>query len=102
MRLLPLFHPAAALYTKPLLETLREDFLRIPALLELEPPDQPVVVSEPEASAASRSRAELTHNWGSFDASPSRTASFRWPGPARVVARWQLLELGLSSSPGRS
>ena len=45
VRLLPLFHPAAALYTKPLLDTLREDFLHIPALLELEPPAQPAVAA---------------------------------------------------------
>jgi uracil-DNA glycosylase len=41
VRLLPLFHPAAALYTRPLLETLRADFARIPELLALEPPEQP-------------------------------------------------------------
>ena len=41
VRLLPLFHPAAALYTRPLLETLRADFARIPELLALPGPDQP-------------------------------------------------------------
>jgi uracil-DNA glycosylase family 4 len=34
IRLLPLFHPAAALYTPSSLQTLRDDFARIPALLE--------------------------------------------------------------------
>lgn len=33
VRLLPLFHPAAALYTRSMLETLREDFARIPELV---------------------------------------------------------------------
>ncbi len=33
IRLLPLFHPAAALYTPSSLQTLRDDFARIPALL---------------------------------------------------------------------
>ena len=41
VRLYPLFHPAAALYRRPNLELLREDFARIPGLLELGPPDQP-------------------------------------------------------------
>lgn len=41
VRLYPLFHPAAALYTRSLLETLRADFARLPGLLELAPPEQP-------------------------------------------------------------
>ncbi len=41
VRLLPLFHPAAALYTPSNLQTLRDDFARIPELLALEPPPQP-------------------------------------------------------------
>jgi uracil-DNA glycosylase family 4 len=44
--LYPLFHPAAALYTPAMLETLRTDFAGIPALLE--PPAAP----EPEAPDA--------------------------------------------------
>jgi uracil-DNA glycosylase family 4 len=48
VRLYPIYHPAAALYTPKMLEVLREDFARIPALLALEPPDQP----EPEPQAA--------------------------------------------------
>jgi len=41
VRLYPLFHPAAALYTPRMAATLREDFARIPELLELPVPDQP-------------------------------------------------------------
>jgi uracil-DNA glycosylase family 4 len=41
VRLYPLYHPAAALYTPSTLETLRSDFHRIPQLLALGPPDQP-------------------------------------------------------------
>jgi len=48
VRLLPLYHPAAALYTRSLLDTLREDFARIPELLALEAPAQP----EPEEPPA--------------------------------------------------
>ncbi len=41
VRLYPLYHPAAALYTPSMLETLRSDFHRIPALLALGAPEQP-------------------------------------------------------------
>ena len=41
VRLYPLYHPAAALYTPSMLEALRADFHRIPELLALGPPDQP-------------------------------------------------------------
>ena len=43
----PLFHPAAALYTPSMLETLRTDFGRIPELLALGAPEQPEPI-EPE------------------------------------------------------
>ena len=49
VRLYPLYHPAAALYTPRMLETLREDFSRIPGLLEMEPPEQPPPEEELEA-----------------------------------------------------
>jgi DNA polymerase len=45
VRLYPLYHPAAALYTPSMLETLRSDFHRIPALLALGPPEQPQPLS---------------------------------------------------------
>jgi uracil-DNA glycosylase len=41
VRLYPIFHPAAALYTPRMLETLREDFARLPELLAMGPPEQP-------------------------------------------------------------
>ena len=41
IRLFPLYHPAAALYTPSNLEVLRADFQRIPELLALGPPEQP-------------------------------------------------------------
>ncbi len=41
VRLYPLFHPAAALYTPSMLQTLRADFQRLPELLALGPPAQP-------------------------------------------------------------
>jgi uracil-DNA glycosylase len=44
VRLYPIFHPAAALYTPRMLETLREDFARLPSILALGPPEQPTAV----------------------------------------------------------
>ena len=46
VRLYPLYHPAAALYTPSMLETLRADFARIPDLLAQPAPDQPEPVPE--------------------------------------------------------
>jgi uracil-DNA glycosylase len=50
VRLYPLYHPAAALYTRSLLETLRADVARLPALLAMDPPaqPQPPAVDEPD------------------------------------------------------
>jgi DNA polymerase len=54
VRLMPLYHPAAALYTSALVDTLREDFARIPELLSagepvIEVPGVPELV-EPVAA----------------------------------------------------
>jgi DNA polymerase len=54
VRLYPIYHPAAALYTPAMLATLRQDFARLPELLALPAPPQPEpeqlepVVPEPE------------------------------------------------------
>jgi DNA polymerase len=48
VRLYPLFHPAAALYTPANVEVLRTDFARIPELLALDPPPQPAHLDVPE------------------------------------------------------
>jgi DNA polymerase len=47
VRLYPVFHPAAALRTPQMLETLREDFARLPELLALPEPTQPGSLGEP-------------------------------------------------------
>ena len=57
VRLYPIYHPAAALYTPRMLETLREDFQRLPALLaegapEQPPPEQLAELDEEPAPAA--------------------------------------------------
>jgi hypothetical protein len=46
VRVVPLYHPAAALYTPRMLEVLREDFARLPALLAQDMPEQPVFAEE--------------------------------------------------------
>jgi uracil-DNA glycosylase family 4 len=48
VRLYPIYHPAAALYTRRMLEVLREDFQRIPELLALPAPEQPAIAEPPE------------------------------------------------------
>jgi len=55
VRLYPIFHPAAALYTPANVEVLRADFLRLPELLALDPPPQP----EPERPAEPEPEPEL-------------------------------------------
>jgi DNA polymerase len=56
VRLYPIFHPAAALYTPRMLETLREDFARLPELLVLgapeQPPQAPELADAPESQQA--------------------------------------------------
>jgi uracil-DNA glycosylase len=48
VRLYPLYHPAAALYTPSTLEALRADFHRIPELLASGAPEQPAPIPEIE------------------------------------------------------
>jgi uracil-DNA glycosylase len=52
VRLYPIFHPAAALYTPRMLETLREDFSRLPELLALGAPEQPPALERVELEQA--------------------------------------------------
>jgi DNA polymerase len=70
VRLYPLYHPAAALYTPSMLATLRSDFGRIPRLLAMGPPEQPPPVEPvpvfeeaeepvPAAAAAAAAAAEV-------------------------------------------
>ena len=73
VRLYPLYHPAAALYTPAMLETLRTDFKRIPDLLELPAPEPPEplelpepAVEEPEVVIASTPAAEPDPQLGLF------------------------------------
>jgi uracil-DNA glycosylase family 4 len=71
VRLYPIYHPAAALYTPKMLEVLREDFRRLPGLLALDPPEQPeaepeLVVPEPEIVEAAEREPEPAPQLGLF------------------------------------
>jgi uracil-DNA glycosylase len=58
VRLYPIHHPAAALYTRSLQDTLREDFARLPALLAEPAPPQPQPVPEVEPVAETEPEPE--------------------------------------------
>ncbi len=72
VRLYPLYHPAAALYTPSTLEALRADFQRIPELLALGAPAQPAPIEqvpepdEPEAAPAPEEELEPAAQLGLF------------------------------------
>ncbi len=61
VRLYPLYHPAAALYTPSMVEVLRADFARLPALLTEPAPVQPeaLEVPEPEPEPEAEAEAEV-------------------------------------------
>jgi uracil-DNA glycosylase len=62
VRLYPLFHPAAALYTPRTLESLREDFSRLPGILALPAPLQPTApAAAPQAQAPQAEVSQPTH-----------------------------------------
>jgi uracil-DNA glycosylase family 4 len=84
VRLYPLLHPAAALYTPRMLDTLREDFARLPGLLALEVPAQP----EPEAELAVVEEPEP-------EVVEAASPEARAPDPAPIVERDPIDQLGL-------
>jgi uracil-DNA glycosylase len=64
VRLYPIYHPAAALYTPRMLDTLREDFAGLPQLLALGAPEQPpseelVQAAQLERAAAMETSAQI-------------------------------------------
>jgi uracil-DNA glycosylase len=58
--LYPLYHPAAALYTPAMLQTLEDDFARLPGLLaeEASPPAQVIPFPVPAAMVTAPSPQE--------------------------------------------
>jgi DNA polymerase len=86
VRLYPIYHPAAALYTPRMLETLREDFAQLPALLALGAPEQPApqeVPPLPERQAEPEPEPE-----------PEREPE-RAPTPEQAQKRVEVDQLGL-------
>ncbi|MHB1808028.1 MAG: uracil-DNA glycosylase [Solirubrobacteraceae bacterium] len=69
VRLYPIFHPAAALYTPRMLETLREDFSRIPDLLAQPAPEQPEWEEPPEDPIAEEGEELLSEGGSDREAS---------------------------------
>jgi DNA polymerase len=85
VRLYPLYHPAAALYTPSMLATLRADFERIPALLALGPPEQPPPpepVPEVEADPAPDADAASGSSPDAASAQPDAPGAAPAPRPA--------------------
>jgi DNA polymerase len=80
VRLYPLFHPAAALYTPANVEVLRADFARIPDLLAQGPPSQPAGAQEPEPAvpepAVAQEAAADEPGWAARDAPDSQLGLF--------------------------
>jgi uracil-DNA glycosylase family 4 len=77
VRLYPIFHPAAALYTPRMLETLREDFARLPQLLAQGAPEQPPELGdEPEIDVTPQGIEDRdADGQASRDGEPSEQAS---------------------------
>jgi uracil-DNA glycosylase family 4 len=72
VRLYPIYHPAAALYTPSMLEILRADFHRLPDLLALDPPPQP----EPEELAPVVPEPEVVEDLGRPPPEPAQLGLF--------------------------
>ena len=63
VRLYPIFHPAAALYTPRMLQTLREDFSRLPELLAQPAPEKPAVAGGAGAGRGARGASRAPSLW---------------------------------------
>jgi uracil-DNA glycosylase family 4 len=74
VRLYPIFHPAAALYTPRMLETLREDFSRLPELLALPEPEQSGLDIADEPPQAAAGGVEDDHRAGAEQATAGDAA----------------------------
>ncbi len=72
VRLYPIYHPAAALYTPRMLETLREDFARLPELLAIGPssssPRRRFPTPRADPVRAERPAAEEALSWARIEA----------------------------------
>ncbi len=98
VRLYPIFHPAAALYTPRMLETLREDFARLPELLAQSEPPQPiegeadalaqVAIAREQSETADRTSPRIRVGDAKSPGGASAAAARRsWEAPAGAVER---------------
>jgi uracil-DNA glycosylase len=90
VRLYPIYHPAAALYTPRMLETLREDFARLPELLAQPEPEQPVWSEVPPRVEPESAQTES----GQIEAAQSGSAQAQ-SGEPEVRAAVEADQLGL-------
>src|ERR1700729_2353724 len=79
IRLYPLYHPAAALYTPSTLEILRADFSRIPDLLAQGAPEQPALPEEVAPEPADEDGPEPVDGPAPTPAGASRAAGNQRP-----------------------
>jgi uracil-DNA glycosylase family 4 len=87
VRLYPIFHPAAALYTPRMLQTLREDFARLPELLAMGAPEQPPQEApEPAPETAAQAESAARPDTGEPAERPARedAAASRGERPAEA------------------
>jgi uracil-DNA glycosylase family 4 len=85
VRLFPVFHPAAALYTPSNVEVLRADFGRLPELLALGAPEQPPAPAEAPAEEIDAARAEAAGAASELTASPAEMAEALFEAPAEAA-----------------
>jgi len=81
VRLYPIFHPAAALYTPRMLQTLREDFAGLPGLLALPAPGQPAALDDHSIDEALAEAAQA-------EAEPAPPTAFAVEPPAQPSERF--------------
>jgi uracil-DNA glycosylase family 4 len=83
--LFPIYHPAAALYTPAMLETLRGDFARLPALLRSDGPEAIGAAGEAGAAAAGNGTRRTGFGWSPAGAMhPTASAGAGGPRPAEA------------------
>ncbi len=93
VRLYPIYHPAAALYTPRMLETLREDFSRLPELLALGPPEQ--------AAPRRRRRRSPVEAPALAPGTQPEVSPEPEPSPRRRPSRWACSSRVQSASSGK-